>query len=58
MDNFLINVLVWVLWLLMAIAGVALIFEGFDNDNTAQIVGGIALIAVAVGVRFAVLRRR
>ncbi len=58
MDNFVINVLVWVLWLLMAIAGVALIFEGFENDNTAQIVGGIALIAVAVGVRFAALRRR
>ncbi len=45
--------LVQALWGLLAVAGVALIFEGFDNDNKVQIFGGIALIAAALGVRFA-----
>ncbi len=53
MGKFLTNVLVQALWGLLAVAGVALIFEGFDNDNNVQIFGGIALIAAALGVRFA-----
>ena len=60
MGKFLINVLLQALWASLAVTSVALIFIGFDNDNNVQIFGGIALIAAALGVRFAArwLRKR
>ncbi len=58
MSKILINVLVQALWGSLAVAGVALIFEGFDEANNVQIFGGIALIAAALGVRFATRWRR
>ena len=60
MGKFLMNVILQALWALLAVAGVALIFIGFDNDNNVQIFGGIALIAAALAVRFAArwLRKR
>ena len=58
MGNNLMNGFLWALWIIVAVIGVLLAFEGVDNDNGGQLYGGIALMIVGAGMRFAARRRR